>query len=243
MQILPRQIRETGRDYALRVLKDNIIHLELAPGSMVSENELAAQLGLSRTPVREALLELSKVKIVEIYPQRGSAIALVDYVLVEEARFMRNVLECAVAELACERADSARLQELAANVDLQEHYLAIGMVEKLWPLDNEFHHMLFRIASKEQTYEMLNSFTVHFDRVRSMSLAAVKDIKTVGDHKAILEAVARRDAAAAKQVMNKHLNRYKVDEQPLREKFPGFFKQDGRQPLQGSAALCRERLR
>ncbi|UQT49404.1 GntR family transcriptional regulator [Flavonifractor plautii] len=54
------------------MLKDNIVRLELKPGSLVSENELAAEMGLSRTPVREALIELSKVKIVEIYPQRGA---------------------------------------------------------------------------------------------------------------------------------------------------------------------------
>ena len=60
MRLTQRQPRETGRDYALRTIKDNIIHLELAPGSMVSENELAAAMGLSRTPVREALLELQR---------------------------------------------------------------------------------------------------------------------------------------------------------------------------------------
>lgn len=101
MRLLARRMRETGREYALRNLKDNIIHLELKPGSMVSENELAAQMGLSRTPVREALMELSKVRLVDVYPQRGSAVALIDHDLVEEARFMRGVLEGAVVELDC----------------------------------------------------------------------------------------------------------------------------------------------
>ena len=59
MYLTDRLPRETGRDYALRTIKENIIRLELAPGSMVSENELAAAMGLSRTPVREALIELS----------------------------------------------------------------------------------------------------------------------------------------------------------------------------------------
>ena len=89
MYLTERLPRETGRDYALRMLKDNIVRLELKPGSLVSENELAAEMGLSRTPVREALIELSKVKIVEIYPQRGSAIARIDCHMVEEAKFMR----------------------------------------------------------------------------------------------------------------------------------------------------------
>ena len=71
MHIAERLNGETGRDYAMRVLKDNIIRLELEPGSIISDRELAAEMSLSRTPVREAFLELAKVKIVEIYPQRG----------------------------------------------------------------------------------------------------------------------------------------------------------------------------
>ena len=89
MYITQRQQGESGRSYALRTIKENIVRLELAPGSKVSESEIAAGLGLSRTPVREALQELSRERIVEIYPQRGSIIALVDYTLVDEARFMR----------------------------------------------------------------------------------------------------------------------------------------------------------
>lgn len=225
MTELQRERGETARDYALRALKDSIIHLDLAPGSRVSENELAAQLGLSRTPVREALQELAKVRVVEVFPQRGSTVSLIDYALVEETRFMRAVLETAVVEQCCEAVTPPRLQELWDNVRLQEYYLQSGAVDKLWPLDNAFHRMLFSIAGKEQTYAVLSSFTIHFDRVRSMSLAAVKEIKTVEDHRSVVEAIERRDAAEAKRVMNKHLERYRVDEASLRQRFPGYFKE------------------
>ena len=104
MQVLERLPRETGRDYALRTIKDNIITLRLEPGSQISENELAAEMNLSRTPVREALIELSKVKIIEIYPQRKSVVSLIDHELVEEAKFMRSVMGCAVVQLDCEMA-------------------------------------------------------------------------------------------------------------------------------------------
>lgn len=70
MNISDRQPKESARDYAFRVIKENIISLELIPGSMVSENELSNALGLSRTPVREALIELSKSQVVEIYPPK-----------------------------------------------------------------------------------------------------------------------------------------------------------------------------
>ena len=85
MELLDRQPSENARSYALRVLLHNIITLELAPGSAVSENELSLVLKLSRTPVREALIELSKMGLVDIQPQRGSYIAKIDYELVEES--------------------------------------------------------------------------------------------------------------------------------------------------------------
>ena len=130
MLITPRGQRETGRDYAMRTLRENIIQLELAPGSMVSENELAGELGLSRTPVREALMELSKVRLVEVYPQRGSAVSLIDYEMVEEACFMRRVLECAVVKEACKMIAPEDKVELEDNVALQERCLAGGRLDE-----------------------------------------------------------------------------------------------------------------
>ena len=224
MRIAERAPRETGREYALRVLRDNIVRLELAPGSMVSENELAAQMGLSRTPVREALIELSRTRIVEIYPQRGSAVALIDHDRVEEARFVRSVLECAVAGLACEMAAPAQLAQLEENVRLQEFYLENRSDDKLMELDNAFHRMLFDATNKLQTYALLDGLTVHFDRVRSLSLTTVKDLKIVADHRAILEAIRAKDAAEAAHRMEKHLARYKIDEQSVQEKYPQYFK-------------------
>ena len=120
MRIPERLTYETGREYALRTMKDNIVRLELVPGSQISENELSAEMGLSRTPVREALIELSKIKIIEIYPQKGSRVALIDNELVEEARFMRDVLECAVVEKVCDVATEDDIQRLADNVKLQK---------------------------------------------------------------------------------------------------------------------------
>lgn len=224
MRLTERFARETGREYALRMLKENIIHLDLIPGTMLSENELAQEMGLSRTPVREALIELSKSKVVEIYPQKGSALALIDYSLVEEARFMRSVLECAVVELDCEVAAPEVLEELEANIRLQEFYLENRSSEKLLELDDQFHRMLFRMAGKSQIYALMDSITIHFDRVRSMSLATVKELKTVSDHRAILDAVKEQNGTKARQLMEAHLSRYKIDEEALRREYPDYFK-------------------
>lgn len=226
MRITKRLDRETGREYALRILKDNIIHLNLAPGAMLSENELASELHLSRTPVREALIELAKGKIVEIYPQRGSAVALIDYDMVEEARFMRNVLECAVVRLDCQRSSREKLLDLEENVRLQDFYLERDSREKLLELDNEFHRLLFVMAGKPQVHALMDSISIHFNRVRSMSLSVIKEIKTVDDHRAILEAIRAGDSEKAEALLEEHLSRYRIDEAALRREYPQYFKKD-----------------
>ncbi|MBP0981080.1 MAG: GntR family transcriptional regulator [Oscillospiraceae bacterium] len=224
MKILERLPRETGRDYALRVLKENIINLELAPGSLVSENELSAMLGLSRTPVREALIELSKVKIVDIYPQKGSAVALIDYDLIEEARFMRNLLECAVVELVCEMATPQDIVMLKSNLEMQSFYIDSSFGDMM-ELDNQFHKMLFTIARKEQVFTLMNNISIHFDRVRRMALFSVKPVKIVEDHYSIFHAIEEKNPEKARSIMEMHLRRYRIDASVIRESYdPSFFK-------------------
>ena len=223
MRLTPRKSRETGREYALRTIKDNIVRLELAPGSFISENELAAEMGLSRTPVREALIDLAKVKIIEITPQKRSVVAYIDYDMVEEARFMRNTLECAVVELACQSAMTSEILPLEDNVRLQRFHLEHGNYGEIMELDNQFHELLFQIAQKSHVYAMIQHISIHFDRVRSIALNQVKDMKIVEDHEQIVQALLNRDAEQAKAVMQKHLDRYKFDEQAIRAAYPQFF--------------------
>lgn len=226
MRILERQPRESGRDYALRTIKDNIIHLDLAPGSLISENELAVQLGLSRTPVREALIELSRSKVVEIAPQKRTVVAPIDSALVEEARFTRHVLECAVVELVCTTATAEDLFRLEENVRLQEFYIQNGPLNAIMELDDAFHKMLFDIAKKAQLHALVQYIAIHFDRVRSLALSNIQDLKIVVDHRKILEAIRSRDADAAKAMMSKHLSRSKVDAADLRDRFPHYFRKE-----------------
>ena len=224
MQILERLPRETGRDYALRTIRDNIITLKLEPGSQISENELAAEMNLSRTPVREALIELSKVKIIEIYPQKKSMVSLIDYELVEESRFMRNLLECAVVELDCEMITPEGLRRLQENVRLQKFYLENYFSETLMELDNQFHKTLFEIAAKPQVYTLMDNIAIHFDRVRNMALSSVKNGKIVQDHEDITNAIAARDAVKARALTEEHLNRYKIDTAEIQAQYPDYFK-------------------
>ena len=230
MHIEERRYAETARDYALRVLKANIISMDLEPGAMVSENELSALMGLSRTPVREALMDLAKCRVVDVLPQRGSRIALIDYALVEEARFAREVLEVAILDLVCAQATPADIAQLRQNVRLQTLAQEPGMekAQSMMELDDAFHQMLFRIARKENTYSMLCGMTIHFDRVRSLSLGVVKDSKIIADHQAICEAIAARDAQKAREIMTEHLGRVEVDEATIRRVCPQYIKEQAK---------------
>ena len=224
MNISQRLPRESAREYAIRILKKNIISLDLAPGSMLSENEISLQLGLSRTPVREALIELGKVSIVEIFPQKGSRIKLIDYNLVEESYFLRMVLETAVVKILCESDADLNLSVLEENLKLQEFYMNNHETEKLIELDNNFHRELFARANKQLCYQwLIDGMTIHLDRVRILSLNTVKDIRIVSDHKAILQAIKERNTDQSIVQMTTHLSRYKIDEKEIRLKFPEYL--------------------
>lgn len=224
MQITEKISGETAREYAFRIIKNNIVSLELQPGSSISENELSKELGVSRTPIREAIIDLNNALIVEIYPQRRSYISLIDSDLVEESRFLREVLDTAVIELACDVATEADLTKLEENVKLQEFYLENFVPDKIMELDNDFHKTIFTITKKERIYAMKNTMMLHFDRVRTLSLVSVKDIKIVNDHRLMLEAIKNKDAVSAAALVKKHLSRYRIEEEELREKYPNYFK-------------------
>ena len=217
MIVKKRYGRETGREYALRVLKENIVMLELEPGSRISENELASEIGVSRTPIREALIELSKSKIVKIYPQKGSYVSLIDWELVEEALFMRLTLEKAVVRLACQGIEEEKIQELEKNVKLQKFYIDNNEAGELLELDNQFHKELFAITNKIHIYRLMSVMMLHFDRLRTLRTKAVED------HLKILEAIRNKRPLEGEQVMERHLTRYIIDEKIVKEKYPQYF--------------------
>ena len=225
VQLMERKAKETAREYAFRTIKHNIIFLELEPGSMISENELAAAIGVSRTPIREALIELAKLKFVEIYPQKGSFISLIDSELVEEVRFIRLILELTMVELACDVAEPEDIILLEENMNLHDFYIQHKMLNKQLQLDNKFHELLFAICNKNFTHDLLEGMMAHFDRVRSLSLSTLKDNKVVSDHRKLVDAIANKDKELAKEITKNHLSRYKTDEEGLKKQYPHYFKE------------------
>lgn len=226
MKIEQKKPGETARQYAYRTLRENIISLELEPGSPFNDVEMSQLIGISRTPVREAVIQLSEEsRIIEIFPQRGMRIAQIDVELVEEARFLRQVLEKAAVELVCRQAGEEDIGWLDENVRLQEFYLEGGSTDKLLELDNEMHKKLFSICHKELTYNMCQRLAIHYDRIRSLAVTNVKDHKIIEDHRKLVEAIRQGDSKGAVDIMEKHLNRWMINEELFRSRYPGYFKE------------------
>ncbi|WP_099470063.1 GntR family transcriptional regulator [Konateibacter massiliensis] len=225
MKVRRKHAGEAAREYALSVIKENIISFDLAPGSSININELAAQLGISRTPIREAILELSNEKIIEVYPQIGSMVSYVDFEIANDARFVRLAIERAVIEEACERATQQDIEELQLMLKMQELYLENGSAAQVLEQDNDFHRKLFEIGGKEAAFFVKDYLSIHFDRIRSLRLNAIRDSKTVNEHRAIVEAVKNKDKEMARSAIDKHLSGYSLEEQTqMREKYPQYFK-------------------
>jgi DNA-binding GntR family transcriptional regulator len=216
---------ESAREYIIRILKMNIVNLNLEPGKSISEKEIGDELGVSRTPVREAFIKLSQEELLEIYPQKGTFVSLIDLNIVDEAKFIRATLERAVVRLACQSNIDQYIIELKENLKMQEFYVEMKNSSKLLTLDNEFHRLIFKACKKERSYNMIESMNVHLNRVRMLRLTASVNLNRVlTEHRNIISAISMKDSEKAEQIMAEHLTNVNIEEEILKEHYPKYFK-------------------
>ena len=205
-------------------MKQQIITLKILPGTSLSENEMAIQFNVSRTPVRESFVRLAQEGLVQVLPQRGTLVSLIDRSLVEEARFMRLQLECAIIEIACNDFPGSSLNELAMNLSKQKAFLEYEDSDHIFTLDQQFHFILFAGVNKIHTWHTMSQLTIHLDRSRKLRLLDNNDWKQIYEqHCQIFEAIQKKDATFAIQVMKQHLNRGIDDFAMLNQKYPDYF--------------------
>lgn len=220
---LERLPKESAREYALRFLKHNIVQTHLEPGAVVSVNDMATIMGISRTPIREAMLELEKVGMLEIFPQSGSRVSYISYDKVHASRFIRLHLEMAVVAVACERFRPQDGQPFEEILHAQGLCLQQSNHNRLMDLDNLFHRQIYIVAGNMMAYQVMESHLCHFDRVRRLILGAHDDIQIVNDHHAIYKALREGDKRGAKKAFILHLSRYLEDEKAIRASYPHYF--------------------
>jgi DNA-binding GntR family transcriptional regulator len=225
MEVFNKLSGETMREYIIRVLRKNIINLNLKPGQNISEIEIAEELGVSRTPIREAFIKLAHENLLEVYPQKGTYVSLIDLNIVEEAKFLRLTLEKAIIQLVCRDISAQYIMELEENLKRQEFCLNKGNFTKLLKLDDQFHHLFFKACQKERTYFLMDSFNSHFNRVRMLRLTANSDIDMiVSQHYKILAAIKEKDAEKAVRAVEVHLERLGIESELVQQQYSSYFK-------------------
>nr|WP_269748801.1 GntR family transcriptional regulator [Lysinibacillus timonensis] len=206
-------------------LKDKIIKLELKPGQIVSEKEISELLNVSRTPVREAFVRLAQEELLEVYPQRGTFISLIDLDYVEEVRFIRELLERASAKLAAENSKNIDFALLRENLQRQRFCMDEKNYMKLFELDEEFHQIITIGAGKSRIWSVLQNFNAHLNRIRMLSLAANYNWELIlSQHIIIAEAIENGDGKLADEAMGEHLRKLQFELDSLKEEYPTFFK-------------------
>lgn len=189
-----------------RAIKQAIVRGQLAPGHPVSEAELARQLGVSRQPVREAFIKLADMGLVEIRPQRGTFVQLISRREVENARFIREAIEVAVARRAAEVATPEGVAPLLRLLEEQDRCGDHPDQSRFLVLDDALHRAIAVLADCEHAWRMVEDLKVQMDRVRYLSLSNATPLKTIiAQHRRIVAAIAANDPDAAEAAMHLHL--------------------------------------
>jgi GntR family transcriptional regulator, rspAB operon transcriptional repressor len=206
------------------VLRQAIVGARLAPGRGLSEKDLAELLGVSRTPVREALSKLADEGLITILPQAGSFVAPLSYGGVVDAQYIRELLECGVVADLARRVTAADLADLEALIAAQREAVAAGDLSGFHGLDEEFHRTLARQSGHPSVWTAIDQAKMQIDRVRRLSLPDPgRPAIAIVQHEAILAALAGRDARAAGHAMRRHLREVLKILDDLRARVPGFF--------------------
>lgn len=169
-QFPTRLTGENSREYAFRALYDAIMCLTLCPGQQLNDSALGEMLGISRTPIREALVRLQEFHLVDVHPQRSTSISRIDLNYVEESVFARSVLEPKVLREAIRIATTEDLELLRTNLRMQHHAIEDNAALTYLRLDDEFHRLVYSAAGKTSVWESVRSLTTHLNRVRYLQI-------------------------------------------------------------------------
>lgn len=201
--------RQSGRlaDQVYERLLGDIVRGLLPPGTPMAELDLCQRLGVSRTPVREALIKLADAGLVRILPQRGSFVAPISFEAFRSAQFIREHLECALLGEAVRYIDATSLRELTEIIERQEEAAAAGRSEAFYEHDEAFHDAIARLSRYDDVWTVIRQTKIHFDRVRHLTLVLDADHipLLIEQHREILQGLANCNEGQAVAAMRRHL--------------------------------------
>jgi DNA-binding GntR family transcriptional regulator len=200
----PRSATAASRIYS--DLRSELVSLQRRPGEAISEAQIALSFGVSRTPVREAILKLSDEGLLEIYPQSGIFVSRIPIAALPEAIIIRKALEETTARLAAERATSSQILALRSVLERQREASAAGDIETFHQTDELFHATIADVAGYPGIWKFIQQVKVHVDRYRRLTLPQLGRIpKVITEHEAVLTAIEAHDPERARRAMEVHL--------------------------------------
>lgn len=214
----------TARDVVVTEIRGRILDLTLEPGSSLGENEIAAELGVSRTPVREALILLANEGLIEIYPQVGTFVSRIDPVAVADAQFIREALETTSMRDLAGRVDDAQLGRLRAILARQQSAVAAGDVDQFFGLDEEFHRTMLELAGHGAAWTVVSAAKAHLDRARRACLPVADTLgRMLEQHTDIVDQLAGGDPGDAEAALRTHLRQVFQDIDVVKARSPQYF--------------------
>jgi GntR family transcriptional regulator, rspAB operon transcriptional repressor len=218
--------RESTREYVYRVLKANIMYLKLSPGSVLSEKDMAVLLNVSRTPVREAFIRLSQEYLLDVVPQKGTYVSLIDLEHVKESKFLRETIEKEVIKLACQQFPSDKLVELQTCLALQKKCIQDENPLKFFEFDDTLHSTIFEGCKKTRVWSVIQQLHTHYNRVRMLNVADGHDMPRIWQqHSELIRAIQEQDVQLGIETIYLHINKVTFDLKGLLKDYPDYFKQ------------------
>lgn len=201
--------RKPLREEVYDSLKKTILHGKLKAGQRLIEEQLAHQIGISRTPVREAFHKLEKDDLVIRLPKGGFAVREFTKADVEEIFGIRSALESYAAYLATHHVTSEKIAFLEKKIEELEKALESRDNNKVVQLHTEFHNFLYKACKSKKLADMINNYSDYFYRYRA-TFPNTDNLKyTVDDHRSMLEAMKKKNPRLVERLVRTHLDKTK----------------------------------
>ncbi|MFZ5985843.1 MAG: GntR family transcriptional regulator [Bacillota bacterium] len=188
-------------------IQNDILNGVYKPGDSLTEKKLCDELGVSRTPIREAIRQLELEGLVQSTPNKGAVVTGISAKDIEEIFIIRMMIEGLAARWAAENITPDELEELKEAVDLEEFYTMKNDTEHLLKFDSRFHEIIFKASKSKPLMHVLRTFHHYVQRARNASFESPgRAEKVLKEHKAILEAIVERDPDKAERLTTEHVS-------------------------------------
>ncbi len=195
------------RDVVFNTLRQAILKGEIEPGEHLMETKLAEKLGVSRTPIREAIRKLELEGLVTMIPRKGAEVAQITEKNLRDVLEVRRALEVLAVRIACDKITAEQLEELEAAAKVFEATLSSKDVTAIAEADVEFHDVIFKATDNQRLLQIISNLREQMYRFRVEYLKKEDfHARLVEEHNEIINAVKHHDKAAAEQYVKAHID-------------------------------------